>query len=276
MDYGELEAPPTLRRHLQCVWRLRDAARPRDVQTIYPDGRCELIVHLASPPRLRELGRDWRVQARTLFAAQQRAPIGLEWEGDIDCVGVRLRPAASAAVVAQPGRLRDRIVDLATLDPEFAPAFAAAVQRYCALPQDGELWRLLEARLLCYQIDPRIEAAVSFLESQEGRGRVEQAAGLAAMSSRSFQTKFLACVGLGAKEFARMLRLQATLRALDRSDEPLSRVALDAGFADQAHATRELGRLTGETPARLRAALQSHRDGDDTLRMAAAFVRGQA
>jgi AraC-like DNA-binding protein len=276
MDYAEFEVPPGLRRHLQCVWRLRDAARRRDVQTIYPDGRCELIVHLAAPPRLYELGRGWRAQSNALFAAQHRAPIRLEWEGDIDCVGVRLRPAASAAVVAQPGRLRDRIVDLATVDPEFAPVFAAAAQRYCALPDDGAWWRLLEARVLPYPIDHSIEAAVNYLEAQDGRGRVEQAAGLAAMSLRTFQARFLACVGLGAKEFARMLRLQATLRALDRGHEPLSQVALDAGFADQAHATRELARLTGETPARLRAALQAQREGEDTLRMAAAFVRGQS
>jgi AraC-like DNA-binding protein len=93
---------------------------------------------------------------------------------------------------------------------------------------------------------------------------------------RAFQTKFLDCVGLGAKEFARLVRLQATIRALDAGDHGLSRVAHEAGFSDQAHATRELTRLTGLTPARLRAALRGDRDGDDTVHLAAAFVRGRA
>jgi AraC-like DNA-binding protein len=96
------------------------------------------------------------------------------------------------------------------------------------------------------------------------------------MGLRSFQTRFLECVGLGAKEYARLLRLQATIRALDGDDSPLSQLAFDAGFADQAHATRELARLTGLTPARLRAALRRDREGDDTIRLAAAFVRGRA
>ena len=276
MDYREVQAPASLGRHVHCVWRLRDVPRPREVQTIYPDGHCELIVHLEPPPRLRELGLGWRRQSGTLFAAQHRAPIRLAWDGPIDCMGVRLRPAASAAIVAHPARLRDRIVDLAGIDPDFARSLRATVERHGVQPAGESLWSLLEARLLRYAVDEQIEAAVAQLESEEGRERIEANAARAGMSLRSFQTRFLACVGLGAKEFARMLRLQATIRALDSGGDPLSQVAVAAGFADQAHATRELTRLTGETPARLRAALRASRDGDDTLRLAAAFVRGRA
>jgi AraC-like DNA-binding protein len=96
------------------------------------------------------------------------------------------------------------------------------------------------------------------------------------MSLRSFQIRFLACVGLSAKAFARVLRLQATIRAIDRGVESLAQLAVDSGFADQAHATREVQRLTGLTPARLRAALRSARDDDRTVELAAAFVRGTA
>jgi len=52
--------------------------------------------------------------------------------------------------------------------------------------------------------------------------------------------------------------------------------SVESSFADQAHATRELRRVTGHTPARLRAALRQDRDGDATVRLAAAFVRGYA
>ena len=93
---------------------------------------------------------------------------------------------------------------------------------------------------------------------------------------RGFQIRFQAAVGLTPKEFARLARLQATLRALDGGDESIAALAGDGGFADQAHATRELRRVTGLTPARLRSALRRDRDGDAAIRMAAAFVRGQA
>lgn len=52
-------------------------------------------------------------------------------------------------------------------------------------------------------------------------------------------------------------------------------LAVERGFADQAHATREVRRVTGTTPARLRDALRRDRDGDSSVRLAAAFVRGK-
>jgi AraC-like DNA-binding protein len=72
-----------------------------------------------------------------------------------------------------------------------------------------------------------------------------------------------------------VLRLQATLRALD-GDAPLADLASSTGFADQAHATREIKRVTGLTPARLRDELHRDRGGDAAIRIAAAFVRGSS
>jgi transcriptional regulator GlxA family with amidase domain len=72
------------------------------------------------------------------------------------------------------------------------------------------------------------------------------------------------------------MRLRATLRALEDGDDALAEVAADRGFADQAHATRELRRITGLAPARLRAALRKDRGGDAAIRLAAAFLRGHA
>jgi AraC-like DNA-binding protein len=273
MDYREHPVPPALRRHVRCVWRLRDHAHPDAVRTIYPDGCCELIAHLGEPPHAFDARTGWRPQARQLFAAQQRTAVRLR--AAVDCVGVRLQPAASAAVVDAPGNWRDRIADLAEIDAGFAARFAAAARSHVDA-NDAALWALLEERLLRYAPDARIETAIAELAATGGRARIEATATFVGMGLRSFQKRFLECVGLGAKEYARLLRLQATIRALDGDDSPLSQLASDAGFADQAHATRELARLTGLTPARLRAALRSDREGDDTIRLAAAFVRGRA
>jgi len=117
---------------------------------------------------------------------------------------------------------------------------------------------------------------VARIETSAGKTRIDATARAAGMSMRSFQIRFREQVGLAPKEFARLMRLQATLRALDAGDASISEVAADSGFADQAHATRELRRVTGLAPATLRAALRKDRDGDATVRLAAAFVRGFA
>lgn len=276
MDYREFPVPESLRRHVACVWRLRDERPAAQIQTIYPDGCCELIVHRGPPVRACDAERGWHIQDASLFAAQQRGAIRLAAQDSVRCIGVRLRPAASALVAGERlPPLRDRIVALAGLDAEFATAFAAAAARFDDDPDDAALWTLLASRTAAFRIDTRIEAAVETLQASGGRSRVLPLAAAAAMGQRSFQMRFLDCVGLGAKEFARVLRLQALLRLLDAGEASLAQAAIDGGFSDQAHATRELGRFTGRTPAKLLAALREERDGEDTIRLALAFVRGQ-
>ncbi len=57
--------------------------------------------------------------------------------------------------------------------------------------------------------------------------------------------------------FVRGLRLEWSARRLATSREPLSAIALRAGFADQAHFTRTFKRHTGLTPQRFRQSLAS-------------------
>ncbi len=61
--------------------------------------------------------------------------------------------------------------------------------------------------------------------------------------------------GLTPKQLARVRRLQQVVRGL-RAGASLVDLALDAGFADQPHLTREVRRLTGLTPAGLRRDLE--------------------
>jgi AraC-like DNA-binding protein len=126
-------------------------------------------------------------------------------------VGIRLQPAASALVARDLEPLRDRIVDLASLDGEVSSALADAARRFAG-GDPAPLWRLLERLTAAFPIDAKIEQAVVRLESSGGGARIESLARAAHWSLRTLQTRFLAAVGLSPKEFARILRLQATLR----------------------------------------------------------------
>jgi AraC-like DNA-binding protein len=277
MQYQEYPPPAALAGQIQCIWRLRDAAPPDAPRTIFPDGHCELIAHLAVPPLCWDIVDGWHPQARTLFAAQRIVAVRLRSPGALDCVGVRLRPALSNAVIAGAAqRYRDRVVDLAALDAPFARALARAARNF-ARDRHGPLWNLVTRRLAETSHDVRIAGAVARIESAAGRVRIDALARLAALSPRGFQLRFRKVVGLTPKEFARLVRLQSILRALDQDESSVAEVASDGGFPDQAHATRELRRVTGHTPARLRRELRRHLnqgDGDLAIRLAAAFVRG--
>jgi len=276
MDYLEHPVPAILHRHVQCVWQLRDDAPSSRTHTIYPDGRCELIVHRGAPMRLLQEGLGWTLQARALCSGQLRSAIRLQASGTVDCIGVRLQPAASHAIaaLALPG-LVDRIVALDSLDAVFARQLIDACRVIEQAPA-AALWPALASRLAPVGIDACVERAVAVIDAAHGDVAIAVLCRALGISPRGLQTRFLAAVGMTCKEYARVRRLQGTLRALDAEAGPLAAVAIEAGFADQAHATRELHRLTGLTPSRLRRSLKAERDGDATLQMAAAFVRGRS
>ena len=70
------------------------------------------------------------------------------------------------------------------------------------------------------------------------------------IGDRQLRRRFLDAVGYGPKTLERILRFQ---RFLMHQGDDLARAALDAGYADQAHLTRECTRLAGLPPAQLLA-----------------------
>ena len=58
--------------------------------------------------------------------------------------------------------------------------------------------------------------------------------------------------GVSVAAYARSLRLEWATVAVATTDDPLTRIALEAGFADQSHFTRSFRRHHGVTPGRYR------------------------
>ncbi|HEX2077282.1 MAG TPA: AraC family transcriptional regulator [Longimicrobium sp.] len=70
----------------------------------------------------------------------------------------------------------------------------------------------------------------------------------------SLARAFRRAYGVPVTEYARRLRVRAAADRVASTELPLARIAYEAGFADQAHLTRELRRATGLTPGALRRA----------------------
>jgi AraC-like DNA-binding protein len=275
MDYTEHPAPPDLRRHVRCLWELRDDAPDEALQVIYPDGCCELLAELGVPLRFQGLDGQVRSDQPFCFAAQQRGPVRLLATGPVHCIGVRLQPAASALVAGpQLPALRDHAPDLHTLDAAFATEFAAAARAFTKEGVPDRIWALLRMRCRDFAPDPRVERAVELMDAAEGDLRIGALARRLGTSLRTLQPRFLAAVGMTPKEYARVRRLQALLQTLDAEDADIAAAAARHGYTDQAHATHDLVRWTGVTPGRLLQALRGDRGSEQTVRLATAFVRG--
>jgi AraC-like DNA-binding protein len=69
------------------------------------------------------------------------------------------------------------------------------------------------------------------------------------MSMRSIQRRVSHATGLTAKRIKQIVRARTAAERLQRGESILD-VTHDLGYADQAHLTRDLKRLTGYTPGR--------------------------
>ena len=80
----------------------------------------------------------------------------------------------------------------------------------------------------------------------------QRLASISNMSLRAFERRFRAAFHLTPQRFLRKLRLRIASRALVYTDESLSEIALNCGFADQSHFSREFRRQFGRTPREYR------------------------
>jgi AraC-like DNA-binding protein len=157
---------------------------------------------------------------------------------------VRLRPGAAGAVLGLPAsELRDVSPDAAdVLGLDVAAALLDAVA--AGSDPHALLVRAVQLRGVG-EPDPLVRAAVVAL----GRPRVRVGAVAAELgvSARQLHRRVSDAVGYRPKMLARVLRFRR-LQALPPA--PLIDLALDAGYADQAHMTAEVTYLAGLSPVR--------------------------
>lgn len=223
MSYVErLVASPMI----ACTWEL--VATTEHQQRVVPDACMDLIW---SDERLIVAGPDTKARVVAL-APNSRL------------VGARVRPGAAAAALGLPAsELRDISPDAAeVLGRDVAAALLDQLQ--AGADPHALLLQALELRGV-REPDPLVRAAVSAL------GRPGAKVGLVAcelgVSTRQLQRRVSDAVGYGPKLLARVLRFRR-LQTLPKA--PLVDLALDAGYADQAHMTVEVTRLAGIPPVR--------------------------
>ncbi len=230
MTYREHPAPPGLRPWLACTWERR-AAGGSPVRVL-PDGCIDVV---------------WIEAAGTQIVGANTSAFFVALVPGTRVVGARLRPGAAATLLGvAPEALRDARVPV-------EDAWGSAGKRLAeALEADGgdPLERLRAALLAraerAERPDPIVGGAVIRL-ARPGTGVAGVARELG-VSERHLRRRVTAGVGYGPKRLARVLRLGRALEAA-RGGDDLARVALEAGYADQAHFANDCRALAGAAPS---------------------------
>ena len=250
--YALLETPPDLRPWVQCIWALEAGASGAPQPPIAPDGCCEWIVHLAEPPLAWRDGA-WQRQPRVFLFGQLRRPLLLHGDRAMHCLAVRIKPHAAAPLLGISG---------SALCPEEL-VFPDLARRLAPLQRLGEcvglehVYRQVIAALRAlardaHEFDHVVIAATRALERDHGDERIAALARRLGVSSRTLERRFLEGVGLTPKRYARIQRMQQSLRLLSMPATSAAAVAYTMGYADQAHLTRELAELAGCRPGEVR------------------------
>jgi AraC-like DNA-binding protein len=246
---------PLLRRLVKTLWVCdrRDAAAPRGArERVLPTGGMHLVFRVSDHPvrvydsladdRGRDLSHAVIGGARATYYVRDTPPASRS-------IGAQFHPGAAALLLGVPAG------DLAALHTplEALWGYSATIARE-RLQEAGSPERqlaifesLLLARLPRLRaMHPAVAQALQQFVCTHDVSTVVKASGY---SHRRFIELFRHSVGLTPKVYCRVLRFQRAVERLSRrTAASLAEIAVDAGYSDQAHFTREFREFTGVAP----------------------------
>jgi AraC-like DNA-binding protein len=235
------------------LWRIDDAIAGDLVpETICPDGRTEIVLHLGDP--MRQLVEGAEVdQPRNLLVAQMEGPVTIVPTGRMSMVGARLVEGALHRLLPVPqDRLAGCILDLESVWSAWVRSTADRVASEPSATAGLDVFeRALETLLPdAPSLDARsMDAAIARLRASGGNISIERLAFACGLSRRQFERRFRERVGLSPRLFGRIVRFQRAFRHLGTDSG--AAIAARCGYADQAHLVREIRRFGGQTPTAL-------------------------
>jgi AraC-like DNA-binding protein len=245
--YREFAPPADLKAYVVCTWTLdiRAGERPHR-QNILPDGCSDII---------------WTGDARPIVVGPMTRPVvSTSTATDAKAIiGVRFRPEAAAAVLGVPANeLADRRIALDELWSRHVVSAASERlwKQRTAAGRIAAVQSLIASRRDQVEALPDItvQHVISRLAAYRPDG-IRELARHVGISERQLRRRFLTASGYTPKMLQRIVRFQRLLALAQHHarTQParLGDAAHTAGYADQAHMTREVGEFAGVTPSAL-------------------------
>jgi methylphosphotriester-DNA--protein-cysteine methyltransferase len=252
MEYAELLPPPPLDEIVRCFWFLRGdldagAAEP---QTIVPDGRLEFVLHLADPFARVDGSGQAHTQGAVLVSGQLTTSIRLVARGRTDIVGIRFRTAAASSVLrVPPGELTDHVVSLGDISRPLASALYDSAAQHDGPEARAAALSATLLRFVRHGADHLASAAVRALDATDPP-RIDTIARTLGVSTRTLERRLSAHAGLPPSMLRRVIRFRRTFSVLDNaSPGTWAKIAIGAGFFDQAHLIRDFRQFAGAAPS---------------------------
>lgn len=230
-------------RRIEALWEVRVTHAAEYI--VLPDGRMDLIA------RFRTRGDDRLVDVELSIVGPSSRWASVAVDAGQRFVGVRFQVGWGGNCLGiDPGSLVDSALHGASVD-EILGSDAIRLRQAATV---GELHAILRAvagerALRAPSAPPAALHAVDLLHRSGGQLGMGELASMVGATERSLRRHMDKAVGLSCKTFSSVLRFQRTMRLLARLPPPsLADAAVEGGYSDQAHLTREFRRHGGFTP----------------------------
>ena len=229
--YVPVEPPPELARLLACSW----TAEPTGMHTLVPDGCIDVL--WVSTGHLVVCGPETRAWSFAL-------PTGTT------AVGVRLRPGVGPQLLGfDASALVDRRVSLCSLIGDDRALLGQVARASDAADRRAVLESFIDVLADDRGVELSFTDAVIDYLVTESHPTVHAIARHVGLTERQVHRRSQAGFGYGTKTLGRLLRFQRFL-ALGECEpgRTLTSRALDAGYSDHAHLSRDCRAITSSSP----------------------------
>jgi AraC-like DNA-binding protein len=249
MQHREFEPPAALRDTIKCFWHnIRDKEESGSSFEVLPDGYAEIIFHFGSDFSMSRNGVLQLLPSPFMMGLLNQ-PALFHTKNRLEIIGIRCFPWTVFDLLGLPsGKDSVRIFEhpIAQLQSTLTTLVRAEKIDEAV---DRVKQYFLHARSQV-AIDSMLFKAGVAMREANGTMPVSQVAAAAHATVRTLERKFKESSGYTVKDVSGLIRFEQVRNHLWLyPDSILAGVALELGYTDQAHLSREFKRYSGTTPA---------------------------
>ncbi len=223
--------------YCMCIWQMQTKRVTKKAipNMILPDACLDIIIDFSN--RQINVAGFSRHTETTLL------------KGQVDVMGVRLRPGAFYALFHRPAvEIMDRIWDISTIDPNHS--LTKLFETTTTTGRCKLLKEYLLSKLRTATTSPFLTYTDQLYQAPTEQ-RVADIARNLGYTNRQLRRIFYKHYGVSPKVFLNILRLHLCLTLLFEGKHQLTEIAQLSGYYDQAHFIKEIKKYTGVSPLQL-------------------------
>lgn len=248
MLYIEYQPSTALLPYIETYWIAQGHSAKTKSEKILPDGCVDIIFSFGDSS-----DNDKLVPFLPNIIGTMTVYSEIYYYESVSMLGIRFKPAGITAFTRVPiSEFTDQQIDMTIIDSLFDKDFYSQLPELELIPDkikhiDSYLLQKLDN---IFELDQQMIYAVDLIRKTNGMLPLNEVAYKCCLSLRHFERKFKTTTGVTPKTFSKIIRFKHTLSYLRKNkDASLFSVAVDCGYYDHSHLTKEFKILSGNSPS---------------------------